>query len=58
MKADEEIDYINLKNGIPTGLSKEEELLYNYTQDVTVELLMKISEELSTIPEESLELKL
>lgn len=49
---------MNLKNGIPTGMSKEEEMLYNYSQDVTVELLLKISEELTTIPEESLELKL
>lgn len=49
---------MNLKNGIPTGLSKEEEMLYNYSQDVTVELLTKVSEELSTIPEESLELRL
>ena len=55
---DEEIDYINMKHGIPSNLTKEEELLYSYSQDVTEELLMKVWEELGKLPDDPIEFKL
>lgn len=36
---DIEIDYINQKRNVPFPLSPEEELLYGYSQDVTLKVL-------------------
>lgn len=44
---DVEIDFVNQKRNIPLALSNEEKRLYNYSQNITMELLeeMKVKYE-------------
>lgn len=53
--ADKKIDFINMKRNIPSKITEEQKLLYNYSQHITPKILKEITIKKESKPVENIE---